>query len=131
MVKESRSKGFVSRDFNNMLVVLIPKKEKAKSFEEFHPTSLCNKIDKIITKVAANKLKIVLDKSISAKQSGFTPNRSIVEEIIIAHEAIHSIKAGKLKKIFVKLDIEKAYNRVDKNILQFIFHERSMNGLKV
>ncbi|XP_059071122.1 uncharacterized protein LOC131863796 [Cryptomeria japonica] len=44
MVEESRSRGFVLKEFNCTMVVLIPKKAKPAGMEEFHPISLCNTI---------------------------------------------------------------------------------------
>lgn len=46
VVEESRSRGFVLKEFNCTLVALIPKKAKPKGMEEFHPISLSNTIYK-------------------------------------------------------------------------------------
>ncbi|XP_059076616.1 uncharacterized protein LOC131063353 [Cryptomeria japonica] len=94
VVEESRSRGFVLKEFNYTLVALIPKKAKPAGMEEFHPISLYT-IYKIVTKVAANRLKLILDKLISCEQSGFTPGRNIVDGVIVAHEAIHTAMKGR------------------------------------
>lgn len=67
VVEESRFRGFVLKEFNCTLVVLIPKKAKPEGMEEFRPISLCNTIYKIITKIAANRLKLILGKLITCE----------------------------------------------------------------
>lgn len=67
VVEESRTRGFILKEFNSTLVALIPKKDKPMGFEEFCSISLCNTIYKIISKVAANKLKLILNKLISCE----------------------------------------------------------------
>ncbi|XP_059064795.1 uncharacterized protein LOC131066016 [Cryptomeria japonica] len=96
VIEESRSRGFVLKEFNCTLVALIPKKAKLEGMEEFRPISLCNTIYKIIKKVAANRLKLILGKLISCEHSGFTPGRNIVDGVIVAHEAIHTFSASVL-----------------------------------
>ncbi|XP_059065362.1 uncharacterized protein LOC131857179 [Cryptomeria japonica] len=105
VVEESRSRGFVLKEFNCTLVALILKKAKPVGMEEFRPISLCNTIYKIITKVAANRLKLILDKLISCEQSCFTPGRNIVDGVIVAHEAIHTAMKGRQRRMILKLDI--------------------------
>lgn len=117
MVEESSSKGFILKEFNCTLVALIPKKDKLVGFEEFRPISLCNTIYKIISKVAANRLKLILDKLISCEQSGFTPGRNIVDGVIVAHEAIQMAMKRRPRRMILKLDIQKTYDRVDRSFL--------------
>ena len=64
----------------------------------------------------ANRLKHILDKIVSPNQSAFIPNRLITDNIIIGYECLNKIRQGKGKKngmIALKLDISKAYDRVE------------------
>ncbi|XP_059064784.1 uncharacterized protein LOC131856859 [Cryptomeria japonica] len=117
MVEESRTRGFILKEFNCTLVALIPKKVKLVGFEEFRPISLCNTIYKIISKIAPNRLKLILEKLISCEQSAFTPRRNIVDGIIVAHEAIHTAMKSRQRRMMLKLAIRKAYDRVDRSFL--------------
>lgn len=117
VVEDSRVEGFVMKIFNNTFIALVPKKEEALSFNDFRPFALCNIVYKIILKVMENRLKVVLYAVISPKKSGFSPNRSIYEGIIVAYEAIHSIRLAKTKKMLVKLDIRKEYDEVNRSFL--------------
>ncbi|XP_059076619.1 uncharacterized protein LOC131875913 [Cryptomeria japonica] len=112
VVEESRTRGFILKEFNCTLVVLIPKKDKPVGFEELCPISLCNTIYKIISNVVANMLKLI-----SCEQSGFTPGRNIIDGIIVAHEEIHMAMKSRQRRMMLKLDIQKAYDRVDRSFL--------------
>ena len=76
---------------------------------------MCNVQCKIITKVVANRLKNVMPKLISPMQSSFVLGRHITDNIVIAQEAIHSIhnKKGKVSWMAIKVDLEKAYDRLN------------------
>lgn len=54
-------------DINDIVVVLIPKIKDHKDMTYFRPISLCKVIFKIISKVLANRLKVVLLSCISQK----------------------------------------------------------------
>lgn len=52
-------------------------------------------------------------------QVGFVPNRLIQENIILAHELVHKLKHQKGKQCLMalKIDMEKAYDRIEWNFL--------------
>ena len=72
-----------------------------------------NAIYKTITKAIANKLKPILPSFISLEQLGFVEGHQIMYGIILVHEVIHSIKIKKIPRMMVKLDIEKACNKLN------------------
>lgn len=99
---------------NDALVVLIPKVEKPEKITQFRPISLCNVLFKIITKVMVTRLKSLMPKLIGPAQSSFIPGSLSVDNIVVVQEAVHSMRRKKGKKgwMLLKLDLEKAYDRI-------------------
>ena len=100
-------------EINFSFFTLIPKKDGPEHPGYFRPIALCNTIYKIFSKVIANRLKVLMLKLISKEQMGFVPGRSILDGILIIQEAIHSAGIDKEACMFMKLDIQKAYDMVD------------------
>ena len=69
---------------------------------------------KIITKIIATRIKSTLSFGISKEQFGFLEGRQIIDAIDIVHEALHSIKVKNIKAMVLKLDMIKAYDRVER-----------------
>ena len=113
-------------DINHTNIVLIPKVQNPERMSEFRPISLCNVIYKIISKVLANRLKQVLPQIISFTQSAFVPGLLITDNVLVAYKTLHTMharKKGKKGSVALKLDISKAYDRVEWHFLQRIMEK--------
>ena len=113
IVEESRKSKRILKAFNATFLTLIPKEQGASAPDKFRPICLCNVILKIITKVIANRLKSLLHLLISSEQTGFVEGCQILDGIILAHEMIHSLKQTKSSGMLLKVDLAKAYDKVD------------------
>ncbi|KAA3466196.1 reverse transcriptase [Gossypium australe] len=105
---------------NDTKTVLIPKIKDPTDMTNFRLLSLCRVIYKIIFKVLENGLKVALPFCISQNQSAFVTDCMIHDNILIALELIHyvqSLKNGPNKGFFIKLDMSKAYDRIEWNFL--------------
>lgn len=106
---------------NDTIITLIPKCQNPTTMKDLLPISLCNFLYRIISKVLANRLKKVLPDIISDSQLVFVSGRSITDNFIAAFEVIHCMKRksrGNKNDVALKLDISKAYDRVDWGFLE-------------
>ncbi|XP_015939884.1 uncharacterized protein LOC107465419 [Arachis duranensis] len=102
------------------LIVLIPKIDNPTFMKDFRHISLCNVVYKIITKVLTNRLRPFLPDIVSPLQGSFIPGRGAPDNIIVAQEILNFMKHTKSKKgtLAFKIDLEKAYDRVDWRFLE-------------
>ena len=87
-------------------------------------------IFKLASKVIANTLKKILPSIISDTQSAFVYGRLITDNILVAFEAMHHISKKKVSKkgtMALKLDMSKAYDRVEWVCLEKIMESLGFN----
>ena len=75
--------GHMLHKMNYTYIVLIPKKDDPKNVFDYQPISLDNVVCRIVSKVLANRLKLILPNVISNAQSAFVPNRLIKSIILL------------------------------------------------
>jgi hypothetical protein len=118
--------GIMPVGVNDTSIVLIPKVDNPCELKDFRPISLCNVIYKIISKCLVNRLRPLLEGIISENQSAFVPGRLITDNALLAFECLHFMehdaKAGNPFCSY-KLDLSKAYDRVDWNFLEDVMHK--------
>ena len=79
------------RSISSTSIVLIPKLQSPQDFTQFRPISLCNFINKVISKILSDRLSRLLPKIISPQQSGFVRGRHISDNFLLAQELISRI----------------------------------------
>lgn len=95
------------------LISLIPKVSNPSSFSEFRPISLCNFINKIVSKLLAVRLQPILPKLISPQQSAFVKCRLISDNVLLAQELCSEFnRKVRGSNVALKLDMAKTYDRV-------------------
>ena len=122
--------GSILKSINHTFITLIPKVKNPERVSEFRPISLCDVIYKVVSKVIANRLKSLLNSIISETQSAFIADILITDNVLIAFESLHHMKtfcSGKTGFMALKLDMSKAYDRVEwafleKILLKMGFH---------
>ena len=118
--------GTIPKAINHTFLTLIPKIQSPRKITDFRPISLSNVLYKLIAKVLANRLKPRLPQLISETQSAFMSERLITNNILVAHETLHHLKSkrfGKIGFMALKLDMRKAYDRVEWKFLEQIMQK--------
>ena len=105
---------------NRTHITLIPKVQGPEALGNYRPISLCNSVYKIVTKIINARLRPFLDKLISPLKSAFVLGRKSVDNAIMVQEIIHSLskKRGKVGYMALKIDLEKAYDKLKWNFIK-------------
>nr|GEU80515.1 RNA-directed DNA polymerase, eukaryota [Tanacetum cinerariifolium] len=102
--------GHFPRGCNSSFIALILKIQDVKFVKYFRPISLIGSVYKIIAKILANRLCVVLPYLISDVQSAFVANRQILDGPFIVNELLSWCKFEKLNGMIFKVDFEKAFD---------------------
>jgi Reverse transcriptase (RNA-dependent DNA polymerase) len=95
------------------MVFLIPKIKDSTAIQKFRPISIVDCCYKILSKILTNRLAPLMHSLIDPSQTTFIPSRYILDNVLVAHEIIHSVKIDKSKGLPLKEDFEKAYDKVN------------------
>jgi len=95
VVKDARGGKTILKALNTSFISLIPKQDLAQTTYKFRPITLCNVVYKIISKVVANRLKPLLPTLVLEEKSGYVEGKQILNNIIEAHEVVHSLTIKK------------------------------------
>ncbi|GKA00988.1 RNA-directed DNA polymerase, eukaryota, reverse transcriptase zinc-binding domain protein, partial [Tanacetum coccineum] len=102
----------IPKGCNSSFIVLIPKTPEAKMVKDFRPISLIGSLYKIIAKILANRLVVVLGDIVNEVQSAFVADRQILDGPFILNEVLQWCKLKKKHSFILKIDFEKAYDSV-------------------
>lgn len=116
------NKGDSLEGWNSTIITLIPKIKNPSNVKDYIPISLCNVLYKVVARAITNRLKNTLRNIIDPFQSAFIPDRAITDNILLGFECMYWLRHSKNKKDYaaLKLDMSKAYNRVEWNYLDNI-----------
>jgi hypothetical protein len=95
------------------ILSLLPKVPGADNIKQYRPIALINVIFKLVSKASACRLSPVAHRVISQSQTAFIKGRFIQDGPLALHEIIHELKSKNLPAVLLKLDFEKAYDRVN------------------
>ena len=91
--------------------------ENLQRLIDFRHISLVSSMYKILAKILANRLRLVIGSLISDSQSAFIKGCQILDGILVANEVVDEARKCKKELILFKVDFEKAYDSVDWNHL--------------
>ncbi|KAL0555833.1 hypothetical protein IC582_004334 [Cucumis melo] len=114
----------INKAVNITNIALIAKKEKCAEPADYRPISLTTSIYKLIAKVIAERLKETLPSMVAENQLAFVKGRQIIDAILVANEAIDYWRVKKIQGFVIKLDIEKAFDKLNWRFIDFMLMKK-------
>jgi len=108
-ISEFHRNGKLSRGINTTFIALIPKVDSPQRLNDFRPIALIGCLYKILSKVLANRLRLIIGWVVSETQTTFVKERQILDGILIANEVVDEAQKSNKELMFFKVDFEKAY----------------------
>ena len=112
-VDEFFRRGKLLKQFNATFVALIPKVPNPTMVKDLRPISCCNTMLKTITKLLAERVKMVVGELVSDCQGAFVPGRSMIHNCAIAIDLVKGYGTKRMSpRCTMKVDLHKAYDCV-------------------
>jgi hypothetical protein len=112
LFQEFFDNAILPRGMLSYFITLIPKVTDPHSIPNFRPISLLGSMYKMVAKVLASRLGVVMGKLISKNQSTFIKGRLLVDGVLTVNELVDVAKRAKEKCMILKVNFEKAYDSV-------------------
>ena len=113
------STGQLSTTQKQGIITCIPKDNKLKKFvKNWRPLTLLDTVYKIASGTIANRIKLVLDKSISKDQTGFIKVRYIGENTHLVYDMLQHTEQNDIPGLFLLIDFEKAFDSLSCSFIQ-------------
>ncbi|KAG9449626.1 hypothetical protein H6P81_009591 [Aristolochia fimbriata] len=125
MLNDFYHMGIVFKSLGASLISLLPKKEGVENIRDFRPISLISGPYKIVARILAGRLKTVLPDLISKEQNDFISSHQILDAAMVTHEVADRFGKAEQPQIILKLDMEKAFDRVDWDFLEAMMRQMS------
>ena len=118
------------------LITLVPKSGDKSLLKNWRPITLLNIDYKIIAKALATKLTKVIENIISTDQTCCIPGRDIADNVMAMRDLIDYISDNNLYGFLVKVDQQKAFDRVSHTYLfkvleKFGFPDYFINWIRI
>nr|XP_025636528.1 uncharacterized protein LOC112730680 [Arachis hypogaea] len=117
------------RDSNITWVALARKFVSVKEIKDLRAISMVGCVYKVISKVLVRRMRKVMPGLVGETQSAFVNGRKIHDGALIACKTVHWLKSRKKSSAIIKLDFQKAYDRVKWSFVDIVLHKMGF-GLK-
>ena len=124
-VNESFRAGKLFVNQRRGILTLLPKAGDQKQLKNKRPICLLDIVYKIIAKVLARRLSLVIKKIVEPDQTGSLKGRNIQDNVRLIQDLIYYTEMDDVPGILCALDFKAAFNSVEHN---FLFHVLSSFG---
>ncbi|XP_071719506.1 uncharacterized protein [Rutidosis leptorrhynchoides] len=104
--------GYIPNGCNSSFFTMLPKVDSPLLVKDYRPISLIGIQYKILAKILASRLSLVIDSVISNNQSAFVKGRQILDGPLIINELVDWCKRKKKQAMLLKVDFEKAFDSI-------------------
>jgi hypothetical protein len=111
---------------NYGIISLIPKVKGAESIKQYRPIALINVIYKFLAKAYVSRLAPLANRTIDRSQTAFIKGRLPHEGVLDLHEIAHDLRV-----LLLKLDFEKAHDRVNWEFLREVLTQKGFSAMMV
>ena len=132
IIKEDIMDMFLEFEIHNLdlgrlnygVITLIPKLKEATKIQQYRPICLLNVSFKIFTKALMLRFENCMSRITNVCQSAFIKGRNIMDGVMALHEVLHDTKIKKKDGLILKLDFEKAYDKLNWDFLFSCLRQR-------
>uniref|UniRef100_A0A1A8LYQ6 Reverse transcriptase domain-containing protein n=2 Tax=Nothobranchius pienaari TaxID=704102 RepID=A0A1A8LYQ6_9TELE len=96
-----------------LISVLLKKKKDPLKCESYRPVSLLGCDYKILTKVLAARIELIINKIIHPDQTGFVTGRQLSSNLRRLFNVIYTAEDNNVPEIVISLDAHKAFDRIE------------------
>ncbi|XP_058755190.1 uncharacterized protein LOC131628373 [Vicia villosa] len=122
-VRDFHEKDILSKYCSSSFITLIPKVSNPQSLSDYRPICLVGSLYKILAKMMATRLRRLIRKLVLRNQTTFILGRYILDGVLVVNEALDLAKRRKRGCVVLKVDFEKAYDRVSWNFVRYVLRK--------
>ncbi|XKL65586.1 hypothetical protein PGB90_009006 [Kerria lacca] len=105
--------GEVPEDYQKSRLVMIPKKEGARKYEDYRTISLLPHASKILTRIVHRRIQDRMEERVEGDQFGFRRGRGTREAILCLRLVLEKRLKKGLDTYVAFVDLEKAFDNVE------------------
>ncbi|XP_057724120.1 uncharacterized protein LOC130940088 [Arachis stenosperma] len=108
-------------------VALAPKFLGAKEIKDLKPISMVGCVYKVISKILVRRMRAVMLGLVGETQSAFVKGRRIHDGALTSCEIVYWLKRRKKEAAIIKLDFQKAYDRVKWSFVDIVLQKMGLD----